>query len=157
VNDSYFSTSTYNSSAWCQLVMCQEVGHVFGLSNQDENFDNVKLNTCMDYTSSPDSNQHPNDHDYAMLEDMYVHLDVFDSWTAVPVDDGSGGGNGSGNNSQTPGLVVGEWGKAISTYGNGRRTFSRLTWAMVTRSSLTFSVLTSFLRYNNDKTGLRLS
>jgi hypothetical protein len=92
-----------------------------------------------------------------MLEDMYVHLDVFDSWTAVPADDGSGGGNGNGNNSQTPGLVVSEWVKVISTYGNGRPTFSRLTWAMVTRSSLTFSVLTSFLRYNNDKTGLRKS
>lgn len=77
VNDTYFDTSKYNTPAWKNLVMCQEVGHTFGLDHQDEDFDNPNLNTCMDYTSSPESNQHPNQHDYDELETIYAHLDSF--------------------------------------------------------------------------------
>ena len=57
--------------------MCQEVGHTLGLDHQDEIFDNPNLNTCMDYTNSPDSNQHPNAHDYEELSLIYAHLDSF--------------------------------------------------------------------------------
>ena len=57
--------------------MCQEVGHTLGLDHQDENFKNTNLGTCMDYTSNPDSNQHPNQHDYDQLEAIYAHLDSF--------------------------------------------------------------------------------
>lgn len=77
VNDTYFSTPTYNTSAWKSLVMCQEVGHTLGLDHQDEDKSNPNLGTCMDYTGSPDSNQHPNQHDYDMLEQIYAHLDSF--------------------------------------------------------------------------------
>ncbi|EKD87458.1 MAG: hypothetical protein ACD_36C00073G0005 [uncultured bacterium] len=80
VNDSYFNTSTYNTPAWKNLVMCQEVGHTLGLDHQDEAFDNPNLGTCMDYTSDPDgppSNEHPNAHDYEQLETIYAHLDSF--------------------------------------------------------------------------------
>ena len=55
--------------------MCQEVGHTLGLDHQDEAFDNPNLGTCMDYTSDPTSNQHPNAHDYEQLEIIYAHLD----------------------------------------------------------------------------------
>jgi hypothetical protein len=79
VNDTYFRTGTYSSSAWRNLVMCQEVGHTLGLDHQDEDFDNPNLGTCMDYTSNPTSNQHPNAHDYAELEEIYEHVDSFTS------------------------------------------------------------------------------
>ena len=75
VNDTYFSTATYNSPAWRNLVMCQEVGHTFGLDHQDENFNNANLGTCMDYTNDPSTNQHPNAHDYEELKIIYSHLD----------------------------------------------------------------------------------
>ena len=77
VNDTYFKTPTYNTSAWKNLVMCQEVGHTLGLDHQDEIFDNPNLGTCMDYTSNPSTNQHPNTHDYYQLEIIYQHLDSF--------------------------------------------------------------------------------
>lgn len=77
LNDTYFNTTTYNTPAWKQLVMCQEVGHNFGLDHQDENFNNSPLNTCMDYTSDPTPNQHPNSHDYEELSLIYSHLDSF--------------------------------------------------------------------------------
>jgi len=75
VNDYYFNRQPYNTPAWRQLVMCQEVGHDFGLDHQDENFNNPNLGTCMDYTNDPESNQHPNLHDYDQLATIYAHVD----------------------------------------------------------------------------------
>jgi hypothetical protein len=75
LNDTHFNKPAYNSTAWRNLVSCQEVGHTLGLDHQDENFNNANLNTCMDYTNLPDSNQHPNSHDYQQLVDIYSHLD----------------------------------------------------------------------------------
>lgn len=77
VNDTYFGTSKYNTPAWKNLVMCQEVGHTLGLDHQDEDFNNPPLGTCMDYTSDPTPNQHPNQHDYDQLGIIYAHLDSF--------------------------------------------------------------------------------
>ena len=71
LNDTYFNTSTYNTTAWRNLVSCQEVGHTFGLDHQDENFDNANLGTCMDYTRDPGTNQHPNQGDYDELLCIY--------------------------------------------------------------------------------------
>ena len=90
VNDTYFNTSTYNTPAWRQFVICQEVGHTFGLDHQDEIFSNVNLGTCMDYTNAPaggivnnfnygSSNEHPNTHDYDELGIIYSHFDSFTS------------------------------------------------------------------------------
>lgn len=76
LNDSYFNTSTYNSTAWRNLVSCQEVGHTLGLDHQDENFSNPNLGTCMDYTNDPSTNQHPNQHDYDELITIYSHADT---------------------------------------------------------------------------------
>ena len=76
MNDTYFSTPFYNTPAWKNLVMCQEVGHTLGLDHQDEDFYNAPLGTCMDYTVDPTTNQHPNKHDYDMLETLYAHLDA---------------------------------------------------------------------------------
>ena len=59
--------------------MCQEVGHTFGLGHVDENFNNANQGTCMDYTSYPQTNQHPNAHDYEELGIIYGHLDSFNT------------------------------------------------------------------------------
>lgn len=75
VNDTHFNTARYNTPAWRQSVMCQELGHDLGLDHQDENFNNANLGTCMDYGNDPTTNQRPNQHDYSMLEQVYAHLD----------------------------------------------------------------------------------
>jgi hypothetical protein len=78
-NDYYFGNSSYayNNSAEMQHVICQEIGHTFGLDHQDES--GISLNTCMDYyhnTSASDTKStHPNAHDYDELETIYSHLD----------------------------------------------------------------------------------
>jgi hypothetical protein len=87
VNDTYHNQAPYNSPAYRRLVMCQEVGHTFGLGHQDENQTNPNLGTCMDYTSNPagpPNNEHPNAHDFAQLQSIYGHTDSFNTPTGGP-------------------------------------------------------------------------
>ncbi len=85
LNDTFLrGGGAYDSDAWRQMVMCQEIGHTFGLGHQDEDFNNPNLGTCMDYTNDPTTNQHPNQHDYDELGTIYAHLDS-----------SSGGGGGA--------------------------------------------------------------
>ena len=79
MNDTYFNTSTYNNPNEKLHVMCQEVGHTFGLDHQSTS--GASLNTCMDYFSNTGANAnstlstHPNTHDYDELVTIYTHLD----------------------------------------------------------------------------------
>ena len=91
VNDTYFLTPTYNTTAWRNLVMCQEVGHTLGLDHQDTDFNNPNLGTCMDYTNDPSTNQHPNQHDYHELALIYAHLDTTTTVGSSTVSKGNSG------------------------------------------------------------------
>ena len=72
MNDTYLSGA---GAAERQGVMCQEVGHDFGLDHQDTSFTNANLGTCIDYTNDWSTNQHPNAHDFAELDTIYGHVD----------------------------------------------------------------------------------
>ena len=145
MNDTYFNTSYYNTDAWRNLVVCQEIGHTLGLGHQDEAFGNANLNTCMDYTNSPDSNQHPNAHDYEQLAALYSHIDAYDSYAVGSTD---GGGKGKPEGKGKP-QAVGQdidpanpssWGKAVKSdaqgnpslyvrnLGNGQTVVTHITW-----------------------------
>jgi hypothetical protein len=67
VNDTYMGSTSNNP--WRRHVMCQEVGHDFGLGHTSEN--GSSQNTCMDYyrnTSSSDwTSTGPNQHDFDQL------------------------------------------------------------------------------------------
>ncbi len=136
LNDTYFNTAKYNTPAWKQFDVCQEVGHAFGLDHQDEDFDNPNLDTCMDYTSNPASNQHPNIHDYTQLESIYAHLDGFSTLVAAA----------TGNATQALAKDIdtenpSEWGKAVKKdheghdhvferdLGKGQKIFTFVVWA----------------------------
>ena len=71
MNDFYMAGRPEVSKAH---VMCQEVGHDWGLDHQDES--GADLNTCMDYADAFD-NAHPNRHDYEQLAAIYSHVDSF--------------------------------------------------------------------------------
>jgi hypothetical protein len=120
VNDTYFATSTYNTTAWRNLVMCQEVGHTLGLDHQDENFNKANLGTCMDYTNDPSTNQHPNQHDYDELQTIYAHLD---STTTIGQAALSTAAPGAAS-----GAASGAWGRQVATsHGGAASTFVRET------------------------------
>jgi hypothetical protein len=131
MNDTYFNTATYNTPAWKQMVVCQEIGHTFGLNHQDENFDNPNLGTCMDYTSDPSTNTHPNNHDYDQLATIYAHLDSTNTSTSTI----------SKGNAQVDLDNPTSWGKAVSSsagkksslyerdFGKGEKVFTFVIWA----------------------------
>ncbi len=80
MNDTYFNTATYNNPNEKLHVMCQEVGHTFGLGHTSEN--GSSQNTCMDYFSNTGANAastlstHPNAHDDEQLASIYSHVDA---------------------------------------------------------------------------------
>ncbi len=142
VNDSYFNAPTYDTSDWRQFVMCQEIGHAFGLGHQDTDFNNDNLDSCMDYTSDPASNTEPNGHDAEMLLAIYAHAtDTFNSYEGAD-DGGSSGGGGMGGGMSNgmgaaqsggpPGLdradvsEPGQWGRIIASSAAGRYTTHEL-------------------------------
>lgn len=144
VNDTYFTDAYgYDSDAWRRFVMCQEIGHAFGLDHQDEIFDNPNKGSCMDYTDEPDgnpSNERPNAHDYEQLEAIYEHVDTVSGG-------GGGAGRGRGAAPQLPPAVSGvvpgnamrDWGELVRSnrrggmfhldLGNGQRIFTFVIWA----------------------------
>lgn len=79
MNDSYSSYWT-SYAGEARHVMCQEVGHTFGLDHQST--DGSSQNTCMDYSTSTDSTSTtPNQHDYDELVTIYSHIDSYNSYS----------------------------------------------------------------------------
>ncbi|PIQ76549.1 hypothetical protein COU78_02470 [Candidatus Peregrinibacteria bacterium CG10_big_fil_rev_8_21_14_0_10_49_24] len=138
LNDTYFNTTKYNTNAWRNLVTCQEIGHIFGLGHQDENFSNPPLGTCMDYTDpDPTPNQHPNQHDYDMLAEIYTHLDSVNSYILSDGTDGGGKGGGKGGKGKPLDIDwnnPSEWGRRVSEHiyerdlGNGNKVMTDVFW-----------------------------
>lgn len=97
VNDSYSSYFAVQDER--DHVMCQEVGHLFGLGHTSEN--GSSQNTCMDYSSSPNSTR-PNAHDYSQLDSIYAHLDSYNSYAAIGASGAGQGASSSATAGQNP-------------------------------------------------------
>jgi hypothetical protein len=69
MNDTYLATGYSDVNR--QHVLCQEVGHTFGLDHTSE--DGSNDGTCMDYWREL-GNPSPNQGDYAMLSAIYDHV-----------------------------------------------------------------------------------
>lgn len=128
VNDTYFALPAYNTLDERSHVMCQEIGHTFGLGHTSE--DGSVQSTCMDYSQDPTSTK-PNQHDYDQLASIYAHLD-----SASTV-----GGAAASTSPATVGNDRSSWGQEVdrsadgkhSTYvrdfGNGQSVVTEVTWA----------------------------
>lgn len=149
MNDTYFNSSFYNKASWRQMVLCQEVGHTFGLGHQDEGFYNSNLGTCMDYTNDParndglGNNLHPNVHDYSMLETIYAHLD-----SSTTIAQSTSQLKGRAALDEELGDDQTTWGKEIKRsadgraslfekdFGNGEKVFRHVFWAESRKGTL---------------------
>ena len=131
LNDTYFSTSTYNTPAWRATVTCQEIGHDYGLAHQDEDFNTDATTSCMEYTNWPAGNEHPDSHDYNQLYSIYNHTESTSTTTASRLSPSQAAG----------GNAPAEWGRAVSytrdgrpnvfvqDVGNGVKKVTHVTWA----------------------------
>ena len=87
MNDTYFSSATYNNPNEKLHVMCQEVAHTFGLDHQST--DGSSQNSCMDYFSNTGAiatstlSTKPNQHDFDELNFIYSHLDSSTTVAAI--------------------------------------------------------------------------
>lgn len=131
VNDTYFNTAQYNTPSWRALVMCQEIGHDYGLGHQDEDFNTDNTTSCMDYTNQPAGNEHPDAHDYDQLLTIYNHTES-----------GAGTLGRGAAPSGEPGDTPAEWGRAVhftrdgrpdvfvQELGGGNRKITHVFWAL---------------------------
>lgn len=145
MNDSYFDVQggTYNTPAWRDVVMCQEIGHIFGIAHNDEDF-STTTGTCMDYSTNPEPNRQPDAHDYELLLQIYGHS----HGTSDGGDGGGSGGNCRGGPKQCPANFAhvpqqalnapAEWGQLVSSsqghsvyvrnLGNGITVITDVLW-----------------------------
>ena len=122
MNDTYFSTATYNNPNEKQHVVCQEVAHTFGLDHQST--DGSSQNSCMDYFSNTGANAGstlsttPNKHDFDELNIIYAHLDSTTTVAAKTSPAASASDVSNDPNS---------WGQLVSQSHNGRSsTYERI-------------------------------
>jgi hypothetical protein len=159
LNDYYFENHpTYSDplhvDAWRRFVMCQEIGHDFGLDHQDEAFYNPNLGSCMDYTAWPEDNIRPNQHDFEQLGAMYLSSTTDGGGGKKKPGGGGGGGGGRGKGvggqfpdvvpdvalSQVPMDSPGQWGQLVRSNGRvalydldlgfGNHIFTFVVWAL---------------------------
>ena len=125
MNDSYLASSSYSETNR-QHVICQEIGHDWGLDHQDES--GADLNTCMDYADALD-NPDPNQHDYDQLASIYAHLDSTTTIASMPADVANADLSAP---AQWGKLVKGSRDHGVSTYvrdfGGGNRVITHVFW-----------------------------
>ena len=133
-NDHYFGSSTYayNNTAEMQHVICQEIGHTFGLDHQST--DGSSLDTCMDYyhnTSGSDTKStHPNAGDYDELKCIYDTASAGKTLTSGPHScvgtghlDGTttiGASAGTANANAAAASAASGWGRLVASSANGK-------------------------------------
>lgn len=142
VNDTYFALDKYNNRGERLHVLCQEVGHTFGLGHTSE--DGTSQASCMDYSRSSDadvtadltnttagSSVTPNAHDFEQLTGIYTHTDSTTTVSATsssasrlqPSDDRASWGREVAHGAQ------GAWSVFVRHGDNGQRLVTHVTWA----------------------------
>lgn len=124
MNDTYLASSSYSETNR-QHVMCQEIGHDWGLGHQDES--GADLNTCMDYSNTLD-NPSPNAHDFDQLVTIYgSHTDSTTTIATGLAGKGSGKPASVERDDRISSSVITE------NYSDGSKKVTHVFWALETR------------------------
>ena len=136
MNDTYFNLATYNNPNEKLHVMCQEIGHTFGLDHQSTS--GASLNTCMDYFSNTGTNAtstlstRPNQHDYDQLVTIYGHNDLSSTFKSAQSSNGAGRASptaGFAEDGTPAGASRARGDVYVTDLGGGRRIVTFITWA----------------------------
>ena len=155
MNDTYFSTATYNNPNERLHVMCQEIAHTFGLDHQST--DGSSQNSCMDYFSNTGANAtstlstRPNKHDFDQLNIIYGHLDS--STTVASIAALATGASEVGDDPHSWGQLIGQSANGrSSTYerfnSDGSKTLTHIYWTDEAAANCT-SCDHRYSRFNN--------
>lgn len=125
-NDTFYN-STYNDPLEREFVTCHEQGHSIGLGHRDEDFYNLNIGSCMDYTADVDggaqgpSNLNPDGVDAAVLNSDAMY------GSGHSLFNHGGGGTSGGSGGPPPGKgpnkfgdLFPEWGTIVGYDGLGR-------------------------------------
>lgn len=123
MNDSYLGSGYTTTNK--QHVICQEVGHTFGLGHQDES--GADLNTCMDYADALD-NPSPNQHDYDQLAAIYGHLDSTSTLGTASSTGLAGAENASPVAVERSDRIASS--TIVEHYADGSRLITHIFWAL---------------------------
>ena len=134
MNDTYFNTAKYDNPNEKLHVMCQEIGHTFGLGHTSE--DGTSQNTCMDYFSNTGANAastlstHPNLHDYGQLTAIYSHTDSVNTAKSATsaAARGVGGPTGADGDGTPAGASKARGSWYVEHLGGGRYLITHIRW-----------------------------
>ena len=94
LNDYYFGLARYNTAAWRQQTICQEIGHTLGLAHTNTVRTDLNTGSCMDYTNDPTgtaggtngklANLGPNSVDFAALNGIYATVNTTQLASTMP-------------------------------------------------------------------------
>lgn len=126
MNDSYLASGSY-TEVNRQHVICQEIGHDWGLGHQDES--GADLNTCMDYANALD-NPAPNAHDYSELGNIYQHTDLTSTIASLPVGFAKADMQAQSNwGTKVHEAADGRSALFVRQFGAGLEVYTHVTWA----------------------------
>lgn len=138
MNDSYFSNSYaggyYNNANEREHVMCQEVGHTFGLGHTSE--DGSSQDTCMDYFSNTGANAGstmsttPNAHDFEQLVTIYGHTDSTTTVGTVSASSATVGDDRASWGREVHRAADGTHSLFVRDFGKGNLVVTHVTWAL---------------------------
>lgn len=133
MNDTYFSSATYNNANEKLHVICQEVGHTFGLDHQST--DGSSQNTCMDYFSNTGANAgstlstHPNQHDSDELAIIYAHLDASTTLASSAATSAGMAGRSDAKPYRTKRTDHGNHSQIVERFADGSARITDVLWA----------------------------
>lgn len=133
MNDTYFNSATYNNVNERRHVMCQEVGHTFGLGHTST--DGSSQNTCMDYFSNTGANAtstlstHPNSHDYEQLVGIYTHFDATTTLAASATTSAGMAGRAGAAPYRTRRTDHGSHSQVVESFSDGTTRVTDVVWA----------------------------
>lgn len=140
MNDTYFNTATYNNPNEKLHVMCQEVGHTFGLGHTSE--DGSSQNTCMDYFSNTGANATntastlPNQHDYDQLDINYGHLDGSSTLASSGTTSAGMAGRSGATPYRTTRTDHGNHSEIVERFADGSKRITDVIWANGPRATV---------------------